>query len=81
MLRGPRAGAGAWRTNYAGRWGVVFDEDQPPVRTGHVALNLTATLRLAVNLFKRDKSCRRNIEGKRLRAAMEPDYFTRFLTN
>lgn len=67
-----------------GHWGVenslhwvldmVFGEDDSRARSGYAAENLAATRRLAVNLLRRDKTCKRSIKGKLMRAAIDPDY-------
>jgi hypothetical protein len=53
---------------------VVFGEDQSRARTGNAAENLAATCRLAINLLRRDKTCKRSVKGKLLRAAIDPVY-------
>ena len=71
-----RAVRGHWGVENGLHWvlDVVFGEDQARARTGHAAENLAATRRLAVSLLRRDKTCRRSIKGKLLRAALDPDY-------
>lgn len=59
---------------------VVFGEDQSRARTKQAAENLAAIRRLAINLLKRDKTCRRAIKGKLMRAAIDPDYLKHLLT-
>lgn len=44
-------------------------------------LNLAATRRLAVNLLRRDQTCKRSLKGKLLRAALDPDYLKLILKN
>ena len=44
------------------------------------AENLAAMRRLAVNLLRRDKQCERSIQGKLMRAAIDPDYLRHLLT-
>lgn len=36
-------------------------------------------VRVAVNLLRRDNTCKRSIKGKLLRAAIAPDYLKRIL--
>jgi predicted transposase YbfD/YdcC len=71
-----RAVRGHWGVENQLHWvlDVVFDEDQSRARTGYAAENLAATRRMAVNLLRRDKSCKRSIKGKLMRAAIDPDY-------
>lgn len=72
-----------------GHWGIenqvhwsldmTFREDTLRNRVGHSAENLSRIRRLALNLLRREKSCRVGAKGKRLRAAMEPDYLLQVL--
>jgi len=71
-----KAVRGHWGVENSLHWvlDVVFGEDDSRARNGHAAENLAATRRLAVNLLRRDKTCKRSIKGKLLRAAIDPDY-------
>lgn len=72
-----------------GHWGIenqvhwsldmTFREDTLRNRMGHSAENLSRIRRLALNLLRRDKSCKVGAKGKRLRAAMETDYLLQVL--
>jgi predicted transposase YbfD/YdcC len=77
-----RAVRGHWGVENQLHWvlDVVFGEDQSRARTGNAAENLAATRRLAINLLRRDKSCKRSIKGKLMRAAIDPDYLKLVLT-
>ena len=48
--------------------------------TGHAVANLGLLRRLALNLLRRDKTCKRGAKGKQLNAALKPDYLLRLLT-
>lgn len=78
-----RAVRGHWGVENSLHWvlDVVFGEDQSRARSGHAAENLAATRRLAVNLLRRDKTCKRSIKGKLMRAAIDSDYLKRILTS
>ena len=78
-----RAVRGHWGVENSLHWvlDVVFGEDHSRARSGFAAENLAATRRLAVNLLRRDKTCKRSIKGKLLRAAIDPDYLKRILTS
>ena len=78
-----RAVRGHWGVENCLHWvlDVVFGEDQSRARSGNALENLAATRRLAVNLLRRDQTCKRSIKGKLLRAAIDPDYLKRVLTN
>lgn len=81
-IRFARAVRGHWGVENSLHWvlDVVFGEDQSRARTGHAAENLAATRRMAVNLLRRDKTCKRSIKGKLMRAAIDPDYLKLVLT-
>jgi predicted transposase YbfD/YdcC len=76
-----RAVRGHWSIENQLHWvlDVVFGEDQSRARTAHAAENLAAMRRLAVNLLRRDKRCRRSVKGKLMRAAIDPDYLQHLL--
>lgn len=78
-----RAVRGHWGVENGLHWvlDVVFGEDQSRARSGFAAENLAATRRLAVNLLRRDKTCKRSIKGKLMRAAIDPDYLKRILSS
>jgi predicted transposase YbfD/YdcC len=77
-----RAVRGHWSVENQLHWvlDVVFGEDQSRARTGNAIENLAATRRLAVNLLRRDKSCKRSIKGKLMRAAIDSHYLKLILT-
>lgn len=77
-----RAVRGHWAVENALHWvlDVVFGEDQSRARTGHAVANLGLLRRLALNLLRRDKTCKRGARGKQLNAALKPDYLLRLLT-
>jgi predicted transposase YbfD/YdcC len=53
---------------------VVFGEDQSRVRVGYAAQNLALIRRLALNLLQQEKSLKRGIKTKRLKAAWDDRY-------
>jgi len=77
-----RAVRGHWGVENSLHWvlDVVFGEDDSRARSGYAAENLAGTRRLAVNLLRRDKTCKRSLKGKLMRAAIDPDYLRRVLT-
>jgi len=81
IQRFAKAVRGHWSIENQLHWvlDVVFGEDQSRARTQQAAENLAAVRRLAVNLLKRDKTCRRAIKGKLMRAAIDPDYLKHLL--
>ncbi len=60
---------------------VDFKEDHSRVRKGHAAENFAMLRRLAVNLIKQEKTARRSVKGRRLKAAWSEDYLIRVLTS
>ena len=59
---------------------VSFREDQLRNRIGHSAENFSRVRRLALNLLRRDKTCRAGVKGKRLKACLDTDYLLRVLS-
>ena len=53
---------------------VALREDESRVRTGHGASNLAILRRLVVSTLRRDKTIKVGAQGKRLRAAVAPEY-------
>jgi predicted transposase YbfD/YdcC len=60
---------------------VSFREDQCRVRTDHAPANLSVIRRFALGLLKREASCRRGIETKRLKCAASDEYREKALFN
>ena len=58
---------------------VAMREDECRVRKDYAAENLSRLRRMALNLLKQEKSLRRGIQGKRLKAALSPDYLLKVL--
>ena len=67
-----------------GHWGIEnrlhwvldmsFREDESRVRRENAAENFSVFRHVAVNLLRQDKSCKRGIKGKRLKAALDVRY-------
>jgi len=60
---------------------VSFREDQCRVRTDNAPANLSVIRRFALGLLKRETSCRRGIETKRLKCAASDEYREKALFN
>lgn len=58
---------------------VTFGEDNCRVRQGHAAENLARLRRIALNLLKKEKSSKRSLASKRLRAGWSQDYLLKVL--
>jgi predicted transposase YbfD/YdcC len=60
---------------------VSFREDEGRVRRDHAPANLSVIRRFALGLLKRETSCRRGIETKRLKCAASDEYREKALFN
>ena len=60
---------------------VGFGEDLDRKRAGHAAQNFSVLNRIALNLLKQDKTSKRGIHGKRLKAGWDNDYLLHLLGN
>lgn len=58
---------------------VVFREDDCRIRIGNATENMSTLRRLAMNLLRREKSDKRGIHVKRLRAALDEKYLLKVL--
>ena len=76
-----RAVRGHWGIEHACHWvlDVVFREDQCRLRIGQAAENMSRLRRLALNLLRREKSEKRGIHVKRLKAALDEKYLLKIL--
>lgn len=76
-----RAVRGHWAIENSLHWvlDVQCGEDRSRVRTGHAAANLATLRRLALNLFKQDRTKKRGIKGKQLNASWDHAYLLRLL--
>lgn len=59
---------------------VAFDEDRCRSRKDNSAENLSTLRRLALNLLRQEKTCKRSIKGKRLVAGWKNDYLLKVLS-
>ncbi len=72
-----------------GHWGIenklhwsldmTFREDTLRNRIGHSAENFSLIRRLALNLLRREKTCKASLKSKRLQAGLREDYLVRVL--
>jgi len=60
---------------------VAFGEDLDRKRAGHAAHNFSILNRIALNLLQQDKSSKRGIHGKRLKAGWDNTYLLHLLGN
>jgi predicted transposase YbfD/YdcC len=59
---------------------VAMGEDISRIRKDNAPENMAALRRIALNLLKQEKTLKRGIQGKRLKAALSPDYLLKVLT-
>ena len=59
---------------------VSFREDERRIRQGHAAENFSRLSRIALNLLKRETTCKVGIKSKRLRCGWEHAYLLKVLT-
>ena len=59
---------------------VAFSEDQSRIRSGYAAANLALVRRLAVSALQRERSLKRGVAIKRLRAGWDEDYLFKVLS-
>ena len=60
---------------------VGFGEDLDRKRAGHAAQNFSLLNRIALNLLKQDKTSKRGVHGKRLKAGWDNDSLLHLLGN
>jgi predicted transposase YbfD/YdcC len=59
---------------------VAMGEDNSRIRKDYAPENMAVLRRIAVNLLKQETTLKRGIKGKRLKAAMNPDYLLTVLS-
>jgi predicted transposase YbfD/YdcC len=72
-----------WGIENACHWvlDVVFREDHSRIRVGNAAENMSTLRRLALNLLRREKSEKRGVHVKRLKAALDEKYLLKVLNS
>ena len=60
---------------------VVFGEDESRVRVGHAAQNLALVRKFALGMLSRERSCKRGVKTKRLKATLDTEYLVKVLQN
>lgn len=53
---------------------VAFREDESRVRSGHAAENLAVLRHIALNLLRQERTVKRGVKAKRLKAAWDDTY-------
>jgi predicted transposase YbfD/YdcC len=72
---------GHWAIENSLHWilDVVFREDDSRVRVGHAAENFALVRRIALNLLQQEKTLKRGVKTKRLKAALDDSYLLKVL--
>ena len=80
-LRLAEAVRGHWAIENSLHWilDVVFREDDSRVRVGHAAENFALVRRIALNLLQQEKTLKRGVKTKRLKAALDDSYLLKVL--
>lgn len=80
-LRLAEAVRGHWSIENSLHWilDVVFREDDSRVRVGHAAENFGLIRRIALNLLQQEKTLKRGVKTKRLKAALDDSYLLKVL--
>jgi len=80
-VRFSEAVRGHWSIENSCHWilDVVFREDDCRVRVGHAAQNLAILRRLALSLLSQEKTLKRGVKTKRLKAALDERYLLKIL--
>jgi len=58
---------------------VVYHEDESRVRVGHAAANFAVLRRMANNLLQQERTLKRSVKTKRLKAALDERYLLKVL--
>lgn len=59
---------------------VTMGEDDSRIRKDYAPENMALLRRIALNLLRQEKTLKRGVKGKRLKAAMNPDYLFKVLS-
>jgi len=76
-----RAVRGHWAIENELHWclDIGFREDECRTRSGHAAENLSTVRHLGLNLLKQERTSKRSIKGKRLKAGWDEEYLLKVL--
>ena len=77
-----RAARSHWGIENSLHWvlDVAMGEDDSRVRKDNAPENMALLRRIALTLLKQEKTLKRGIQGKRLKAALSPEYLLKVLS-
>jgi predicted transposase YbfD/YdcC len=77
-----RAARGHWGIENALHWvlDVAMGEDKSRIRKDNAPQNMAGLRRIALTLLKQEKTLKRGVQGKQLKAAMNPSYLLKVLS-
>lgn len=77
-----RAARGHWGIENALHWvlDLAMGEDKSRIRKDHAPQNMAGLRRIALTLLKQEKTLKRGVQGKQLKAAMNPSYLLKVLS-
>lgn len=58
---------------------VVFREDESRIRKDNAPINMAMLRQLCLNLLRQDKTHKRGLKTRRLRAALDEDYLVKLI--
>lgn len=81
VMKFAEAVRGHWAVENSCHWvlDVVFREDDSRVRVAHAAENMALLRRLVNNLLQQERSVKRGVKAKRLKAALDENYLLKVL--
>ena len=59
---------------------IAFREDDSRIRKGNGAENFAVLRHIALNLLRREKTVKRSLKGKRMKAGWDKNYLLKVLT-
>jgi hypothetical protein len=70
---------GFFRDDYIGSLDVMFREDDSRIRIGNAAGNMAILRHMALNILRQEKTSKRGVKTKRLKAGWDEGYLVKLL--